>query len=472
MSIPNRILLEMDAEESAFRFSSSIDTAIASAEFELSNLEETIGTVDAIKPDCDKIDYALAASSGAICGVIDIFLVGKPGETPLGDLTDKWFADRVMGFAKLLGWKGEDQSSALRYLEKEFKIPYDQTGRGIASEIFDLNPTNHHFKSLGHNPTLLGLFFSILDQFTNQSHFVTEGELIALQDADGTFELRGKSVPAKIFCGFANWLGHLISDVSGSSSSKGRGMGIPSPLLAWSNDVIAIKRTLNIPVTDFDKNVCDLAMNIYEQGFDVRFLATQAVPVFVNETIVRLMYAIRRMIRYIRTVAKDERSFQGMWPECKPFGNPTVKRMLTVAHGTFCMLDASDALVRSFAAGAGTFNACEFFLRLNIVGVGRFSISLYGEAKRSILAYKAQADAEFATREKRIVNEYIAGLRRLADIYDDDKLVRFVDDFKNSDMYIDAFKRSAELARLRKVDENDILKTKTDIDDYFSGDAR
>jgi hypothetical protein len=111
-----------------------------------------------------------------------------------------------------------------------------------------LNPTNHHIKSLGHNPTLLGLFCSILDQFTNQSHFVSGGELISLQNADGKFELRGKSVPAKLFCGFVNWFGHLISDISGSAGSKGRGMGIPSPFWAWTNDIIAIKRKLNIPV--------------------------------------------------------------------------------------------------------------------------------------------------------------------------------------------------------------------------------
>ena len=55
-------------------------------------------------------------------------------------------------------------------------------------------------------------------------------------------------------------------------------------------------------------------------------------------------------------------------------------------------------------------------------------------------------------------------------MYDDERLVCFVDDFRNSNMYIDAFKRSAELARLRKVDEDDILKTKADIDNYFTGD--
>ncbi len=64
----------------------------------------------------------------------------------------------------------------------------------------------------------------------NTSHFISDGQLISLQDADGKFELRGNDIPSKLFCGFSNWFGHVISDISGSSSSSKRGMGIPSPL--------------------------------------------------------------------------------------------------------------------------------------------------------------------------------------------------------------------------------------------------
>ena len=40
-----------------------------------------------------------------------------------------------------------------------------------------------------------------------------------------------------------------------------------------------------------------------------------------------------------------ERSFISMWKSCEPFSNPSVKRMLTVAHGTFCLVDAGDAVI-------------------------------------------------------------------------------------------------------------------------------
>ena len=246
------VLLELGVGEDGYEFASDIKTALSNAEEELTDitfkLEESMESLKMLTTDCDKSDYILAACSGAICGILDIFLVGKPGESPIGDVTDKWFENRTMDFAKMCGWNDKENntlSSAIEHLEKKFKIPYDQRGAGdAASWIFDLNPKNHHFKSLGHNPTLLGLFFSILDQFCNTSHFVSNGELISLQEADGKFELKGNDVPSKLFCGFANWFGHIISDISGSSGTKGRGMGIPSPIWSWTNDIIAIRQLL------------------------------------------------------------------------------------------------------------------------------------------------------------------------------------------------------------------------------------
>lgn len=470
------IILDLSVDDGRFSFSTSILDALERAESDLAVLNETVDSIKALKPNCDKLDYVLAASSGALCGIIDIFLVGKPGESPLGDITDRWFAARTMDFAKLChpDKKNFDSlESALRFLEKEFKIPYDQTGLGDAGRaVFGLDAKNHHFKSHAHNPSLLGLFFSILDQFTNTSHFVTNGQLVSLQRADENWELQGSNIPSKLFCGFVNWFGHLVSDVSGSQSSarKGnRGMGIPSPLWTWTNDIIAIKAKLGLRTTETDKAINELAINIFEKGYDTRFQAAQAIPVFLNELVVRLIYSIRRLFRYFVETPKEKRSFMLMWKMCEPFSNPTVKRMLTIAHGTFCLVDVGDAAGRAFVNGGGTFNAVEFVLRLNIVGVGRFAISLYGETRRAISYGHAKNNADFASKEIVIVQNYIAGLKILAAKYDDTHLLTFVDDFQKSDAYVEAFGKSAKLAALRNVPANRILTDKSAIDKYFGG---
>lgn len=470
------IVIDLTVKDDGFGFSTSIVDAMEKAEAELVALNETADSIKGLKPECDKLDYILAASSGALCSVIDIFLVGKPGESPLGDITDKWFAARTMDFAKLCHSEKKDfdsLASALRFLEKEFKVPYDQTGLGDAGRsVFELTAKNHHFKSLAHNPSLLGLFFSILDQFNNTSHFITDGQLISLQQANEKWELQGSNIPSKLFCGFTNWIGHLISDVSGSSSSaaKGnRGTGLPSPFWTWTNDIIAVKAKLGLSVTETDKAINKLALNIFERGYDVRFQTAQAIPVFLNELLVRLFYGIRRLFKYFSETPKSERSFALMWKKCEPFSNATVKRMLTIAHGTFCLVDVGDAVGRSFASGGGTLSAVDFILRLNIVGVGRFAISLYGETRRTISYKPAKRESDFASRKAIVISNYIEGLKILAHQYDDSHLLMFVSDFEKSDAYIEAFGKSAALAKLRNVPNNIILKNKSDIDKYFGG---
>ena len=471
------VMLELTAGENSFEFTQSISTALSSAEAELLIIEdkiaETENTLKALTPECDKLDYILAASSGALSGIMDIFLVGKPGESPLGNITDKWFEERTKDFAKLCGWgetKDSSLQSAIRHLEGIFKIPYDQHGAGdAAKDVFNLNPENHHFKSLGHNPTLLGLFFAILDQFDNSSHFVSGGELITLQKADERFVLRGNNVPGKLFCAFVNWFGHLISDMSGSSTSKGRGMGIPSPLWSWTNDIIAIKKKIGLSTSEFDNTLNELALKIYTKGYDARFQTAQAIPVFINEMIVRLFYCVRRAIRYFSVTNKDNRSFSLLWKACEPFSNATIKRMLTVAHGTFCLLDIGEATIRGFATGGGYFNVAEFFMRLNIVGVGRFTISLYGESKRGTKRLESRESIYYLRRERIIVSNYIEGLQYLSELYDDKMLMTFIDDLRSSDLYIQAFEKSVQLAEKRHVQDKDILRSKTDIDHYFRG---
>ena len=470
------VLLELVVEEQKYIFPNTESEALIDANDERINLEEqiceTLETIKALTPECDKYDYILSASSGALCGIIDVFLVGKPGESPLGEITDKWFANRTIDFAQLCGYTGEKDSlsSAISFLEKKFKIPYDQSvGGGIFRGLINLTPNNHHFKSLGHNPTLLGLFFSILNQFTNTSDFVSDGELISLNNSDGKFELHGDNIPSKIFCGITNWIGHLISDVSGSSSSKGRGMGIPSLILAWSNDVIAIKRKLNIPASEFDKSVSEIALKMFEKGYDVRFQTTQAIPVFINEMIVRLFYSIRRLIKYFITVPPKGKYLAMLWETCEPFSNATVKRMLTVAHGAFCLIDIGDASIRAIATGGGTFNISEFLMRFNVVGIGRFTISLYGEVKRGIQSKKSNTDVIFIKRETIVVDDYIEGLKTLSEAYDDKELLNFVIDFQKSNLYEDAFAKSVRLAELRNVPDEKTVKSKAEIDCYFRG---
>ena len=110
-------------------------------------------------------------------------------------------------------------------------------------------------------------------------------------------------------------------------------------------------------------------------------------------------------------------------------------------------------------------------MRLNIVGVGRFTISLFGEAKLAVRYNREKKKAYFASVEKQIVQKYLEDLKFLAQKYNDEYFLTFVDDFKNSTLYIETFNKSVKLAKLRNVPENKILKNDLDIDRRFWGET-
>ena len=311
---------------------------------------------------CDEYDYMIAGTCGVVGGLIDILFVGAPGDSKLGDITDTQANKITEKFAEFLGWdknkidyekyskkqleKGKvplDKDKYLsqrmtQFLEDKFKINYDQThtnklGKaGTGGKIKNLNPANHHLKSLGHSPDLIGLFFSILNQFTSTSTFISNGKIITIDTE--TFELQGNNFIAKVFCGFANWFGHIMSDWSGSNSSvaKGnRGSGVPIPFYNL------------LQMIDFGEfgehkqTFATITTKVFEDGYDFRHGMAMAVPVLTTELLIRLMYTMKAHFYH----KKD-------WKESLPNANiPELRRMLLIGHGALCLIDGTDAYIRS-----------------------------------------------------------------------------------------------------------------------------
>lgn len=107
-------------------------------------------------------------------------------------------------------------------------------------------------------------------------------------------------------------------------------------------------------------------------------------------------------------------------------------------------------------------------MRLNIAGVGRFTISLYGEGNRVVKRYSLKKETVEIENRKQILEDYIEGLRYLSQVYDDQSLLLFIQEFEESSLFIQAFDKSVSLAEKRNVSENNILTNKSDIDSYFN----
>ena len=188
------------------------------------NFEKKIKAEFSLKnAQCDKYDYMIAGTCGVIGGLIDVFFVGLPGEGKLTKVADGAVDGAVEKFAGVCGWEGgregsDPTASAIGFLERKFKVNYDHRHGGDVDGLFKMSTKNHHIKNLGHSPDLIGLFFSILGQFANTAYFVDGGKIISVDTE--SFELQGGNFAAKVFSGFVNWLGHLFSDVAGSSGAS------------------------------------------------------------------------------------------------------------------------------------------------------------------------------------------------------------------------------------------------------------
>ena len=310
------------------------------------------------KDQCDQYDYLAAVACGAVGGLIDIFLVGAPKSSTLGNWTDKQVDNAVMGFAKASDWKPRDgqqgnPASAIGFLEKQFKVNYDQRHSADVENLFDMSTRNHHMMSLAHSPDLVGLFFSLLNQFTSTSSFIAEGQLVTIRS--DTYELQGGNFVAKLFCGIANWFGHIMSDIAGRSGSRGnsgRGAGVVIPFY----ELFQFCKFGSFRVGQDKQDLATIAVRAFQEGYDFRFGLASAIPVIITDLSIRLIWALRRRFQYGKALK-----------ECIPtHQHDDLRVMLLFGNGTLCVMDGIDAGIRS----GGNFLA--FFMRLNIIAWFRF----------------------------------------------------------------------------------------------------
>ena len=346
----------------------------------------------------DKIDYLLAVASGTIAAAVDIFYTG---EFSLEE-AKKWGNDTTNNFVKRMakwnGYKGDDLSGAIKFMEDNYPLAADKNTPTFGGG------RQHHLRDFSHHFSLGGLMCSIFTQFTKKVIGTdTNGNLIIVDVVDNTFI--GKDIPQKIVYGTVHWFFHMVSDMAGSNATAGNGTGIPGPIVSL------IKELSSLPVFR-DKKIGDIEFHTWvsklfngtllgkrdEAGkllepmkFDLRTeigvfheIGKQVVPVLINETIVRSFYFIRRLSDELkREEIKSFNDFKKINVEkILPFNNRTIKRMVTVSSGTLVALDAADAAVRAgLKNGPSLHFFVDFAVRINVVGVGRFIVACKADSE-------------------------------------------------------------------------------------------
>src|SRR5699024_9884528 len=327
--------------------------------------EQMIQKFDLLNLDSD--DYLFATSAGLIAGFVDTIFVGTIGKGKdvkgLQKMVDKGTEKLVKKYAlhqkiaelnnqkknaksqkgineiertiKELqnGRQNFDIKSSIRYLEKKHKVGYDAA---TSKHIKGMSPDNHHLLSLAHEPSLLGLIIGIYNQLTGTATYMSkEGKIINTVAENANIELTG-SMPNQIIQTINNWFGHIMSDLSRSSTSKGRGSGFPVP--SWSYlqklQLGNVKLKTNKPDTYTFAQVSEW---MFKNGYDVRAFTAELIPVLIYETLIRLYWIYKQHLYY-------GKSLKDSFPIAN---NRELVRLLLIGASTFSTIDVTHGVIKS-----------------------------------------------------------------------------------------------------------------------------
>lgn len=370
--------------------------------------------IDRLTNHADGIDYAIAVASGIISGLIDSFFVGELSLDSANEWGNQKVDNFVVKIAQSQGYDGNDLGGAVRHLEGKFPIAADKVTNDFGGGV------QHHLRDFSHHPTPIGLFFSLLTQFTGSVFGTDVAGVFKAVPVDAT-ELIGKNLPEKITFGVVKWFFHMVSDMAGSSTFvvKGAlGTGLPGPLVSFLKEISALPifRNMNEKgYKEFSVWISKLFNGslfgkrdgngklIEAVKFDLRTeigivheLGKQTIPVIINECIVRGFYFARRLFTEIKENKckhiSDLRDIN--WKNTLPFKNRTVARMLTISSATFTALDIGDAAVRAVvnSGGVNPATASQFILRVNFVGVGRLVVAVGTDVTMGVKRNRARRE--------------------------------------------------------------------------------
>lgn len=364
------------------------DKSITASNFDFDKIiYELDSEIDLLSSQANKYDYLISIGSGILSGLLDILWVGEfnleQGRYIASDKVDNF----VIEAAKKLGCESDDLQSAVRFLEDKFPIPSDGNTAELGGSL------QHHLRDFAHHPTIVGLMFSLLTQFTYKSYGTdTLGNFKVVDVPKRSEVFIGKDIPAKLFKGTFVWFFHLVSDMAGSSNTVGLsgGTGIPGPILSLAKELSILPLFKNISVGEL--SISKFLSKLFNgtllakrdekgkilKGGELRFdlrgelglgieVGRQAIPVIANECLVRGFYFIRRFAMAVQEyeINSLEDLKQIDWDKVKPHNNPTISRMLTVSTVVFTSLDIGEALI-----------AKKYFVSVNYIGVGRFFVAV------------------------------------------------------------------------------------------------
>ncbi len=466
----------------------SVDERLDQINARLSLLNKDI---DRLTNSADGIDYAVAVMSGIITGIIDAVVVGEWNFKEAKAETSKEINSKVVEFAKkqpdympycnfALEGKGNPRlkpkdpdrlDTAIEFLEWKFHLPGDGA---YSMGNFGIDGSTHRLDDLCHHPTIVGLVCCVIVQFAGSTLYVNKlGEDINIPITVNEYgNFVGNNPVTKMFAGVINWFitcaktianreGHLMSDIATSASLPGSFLSMITELASipcFRNEQFlenlrkAYKKGIGTGKGQVDLGIFNSLFEGAQSKLDITTekaigheLKRQAMPVVINEILVRGTYFIRRFI----TELKEKQNVQDSeWRNVIPLNNRTIVRMMTIATGTFTAVDMADAAIHAAPKSVDvTTFLSNMILRVNFVGVGRFAIAVTTDAGMGV-AREIKRSTRIKLQEEQLI------------------LLDAKVSYKQADMWISAEKAGETIEEAYSLMENttaEFVKSYSDI---------
>ena len=345
-------------------------------------------------PEDHKAYYTIAAASGALTGALSFIKLSDEDLSKIDEFKKKDWQPIIIYAAELAGCKKKDYKSASKYL-------VDQAIRRAKKN----EKVKEYMTILGSHPTMAGLVFSMIIQFSGKQFTISESGEIEKTKLPKYFYI-GETNSEKLVSAVMYWLFSLAANQAQSKRSIIDNLGIPSELQKKIKTFANIPFMKNIPrnyeeaeeqFSNWLRNTLSgakLAMDDNEeeqQRLIVKLLKTaldiskDAFPVLINECVVRSLYILIRLCDVINenniTSFDDLKEIPAAL--VLPQDGKVLSRMCLVASASFVGVNLSVAALKALAAFKTKDRKflSEFLTEINIAGIGRLVFACVADCK-------------------------------------------------------------------------------------------
>ncbi len=345
--------------------------------------------------ESDKIYYAVAAASGILTGAISMLHFTEEQLKAIDTFKEKDWKPIVVSVANLIGYKKNDYKGASKYLATRAVRTIEKNEK-----------TKETLAILSEHPSLAGLVFSVIAQFSGKAVCANENGVISKQKLPDYYTV-GETNAEKIVCAVLYWLFALAADEAISRRRVLDEIGISAALLKKIKEFANFPFMKKIPSSydDAEKAFSEwlkktiTGAELYSEREEHKGkknplfvlmgnalnLAEDSFPVLINECIVRGLFVLLRICSEVkeRKITSFEELMDIPAASVLPQRGHVLSRMCLIASASFAAANIAGATLKAVKGKKtkGRKFSETFFAELNIAGIGRFLFACASDSK-------------------------------------------------------------------------------------------